>query len=86
MNSSGSGEIKNFHLFKCSALRSCGGYALCGHGHVYATPEASRDFSHEELKKAAAALKTEGIEVPIRAFYVTFGAGGENLVEEVTLS
>lgn len=65
--------------------KGCGGYALCGHGHVYETPEASRSFSHDELRLAASRLREEGIEVPIRTFYLTFGANGENLVEEVPL-
>ena len=65
--------------------KGCGGYALCGHGHHYETPEASQLFSHEELRASAAKLRDEGIEVPIRAFYITFGNNGENLVEEVTL-
>jgi hypothetical protein len=66
--------------------KGCGGYALCGHGHHYETPEASRTFSHEELALAAARLREEGVGVPIRSFYVTFGPNGENLVEEVILN
>lgn len=65
--------------------KGCGGYALCGHGHVYETPEASREFSHDELRTVASRLKEEAIEVPIRAFYVTFGPEGENMIEEVSL-
>jgi hypothetical protein len=65
--------------------KGCGGYALCGHGHVYETPEASREFSQAELILAATRLRKEGIKVPIRTFYVTFGPGGENIAEEVSL-
>ena len=65
--------------------KGCGGYALCGHSHHYESPETSRVFSHNELKEAAARLRSEGIEVPIRSFYVTFGPNGENIVEEVAL-
>ncbi len=63
--------------------KGCGGYALCGHGHHYESPDASRLFSHDELKLATLRLRREGVEVPIRSFYVTFGAAGENLIEEV---
>ena len=65
--------------------KGCGGYALCGHGHVYETPDTSRDFSHDELRTVASRLQDEGVTLPIRAFYVTFGPDGENLVEEVGL-
>jgi hypothetical protein len=65
--------------------KGCGGYALCGHGHHYETPEASRDFSHAELKEVADRLRAEGVTVPIRSFYVTFGPNGENMIEEVVL-
>ncbi len=65
--------------------KGCGGYALCGHGHHYKTPEASHTFSREELALAAARLREESITVPIRTFYVTFGPNGENIVEEVHL-
>lgn len=66
--------------------KGCGGYALCGHGHHYETPEASRAFSHDELRNAARKLQEEGIAVPIRTFYVTFGPNGENIVEEVSVN
>jgi hypothetical protein len=65
--------------------KGCGGYALCGHGHHYETPEASRNFSHEELVLAAKRLREEGVLVPIRSFYITFDTEGRNIVEEVTL-
>lgn len=65
--------------------KGCGGYALCGHGHVYETPDTSRDFSHDELRTVASRLQDEGVTLPIRAFYVTFGPDGENLAEEVGL-
>jgi hypothetical protein len=65
--------------------KGCGGYALCGHGHHYETPEASRVFSYDELALAAKRLRDEGVTLPIRAFYVTFGPDGENLIEEVLL-
>ena len=65
--------------------KGCGGYALCGHGYAYETPDTSRDFSHDELRSAASRLRAEGVSLPIRAFYVTFGPNGENLVEEVSL-
>ncbi len=65
--------------------KGCGGYALCGHGHHYETTEASKAFSNEELVLAASRLREEGISVPIRTFYVTFGPHGENIIEEVHL-
>lgn len=66
--------------------KGCGGYALCGHGHHYENPEASRAFSTEELALAANRLREEGVAVPIRAFYITFGPQGEDFAEEVAIA
>ena len=66
-------------------MKGCGGYVLCGHGHHYESPETSRDFSYEELRLAAKRLREEGIEKPIRTFYITFSEAGDNLVEEVLI-
>ena len=65
--------------------KGCGGYALCGHGHAYETPDTSREFSYDELRNSAARLRQEGVTLPIRAFYMTFGPHGENFAEEVPL-
>lgn len=61
----------------------CGGYIYSGQGSNYDTVEMSHDFSIEELKNAMFRLVSSGIKVPIRMFYVKFGADGENIVEEV---
>lgn len=73
------------HGTSAEDANGCGGYALCGHGHHYETPETSRDFSHRELRAIATRLRNENITLPIRAFYVTFSANGENIAEEVVL-
>jgi hypothetical protein len=63
----------------------CGGYILGGFAEAYETPEKSRAFSFDQLKKAAAYLREQGIVVPIEAYYVTFAADGSNMVEKVSV-
>ena len=62
--------------------KGCGGYILNGYGDKYATPESSRNFSIEQLKKAGAFLHRH-VSVPIRALHVTFKADGTNVAEEI---
>jgi hypothetical protein len=62
--------------------KGCGGYVLNGYGDNYATPEASRAFSIEQLQKASAFLR-QHVNVPIRALHVTFKSDGTNIAEEI---
>lgn len=63
--------------------KGCGGYVHSGHADEYASPQQSEEFSAGELVKAAKALTDEGITAPVRAFYVTFDAEGNNIVKEI---
>ena len=73
------------HGVSSEDMNGCGGYKLSGFAEHYETPEKSRAFSAAQLKKASQTAQEKFPNVPVRAFYVTFDAGGNNIVEEVQI-
>jgi hypothetical protein len=65
--------------------KPCGGYALSGFTEEFTTPEKSKTFLTEELKKAAIVVKSKLPQATIRAFYITFTKNGDNLLQEVAV-